>query len=178
MNPLPQAPVGPDECWKFFRFRKEDLENLFRLLELHLHLVIKGDKNGSVTGTFACLVLLYRLRYPTTLSDNLHEFGCDYSKMSKIFNTCLDFLYDRHAYKVLTNVAWYSDRFDMYHEVYFYYATSFFQIFPLTYLHKQAIINKYIRFWNRSKPTIIIILKINHILKRWFFQQATNLHAY
>lgn len=83
MNPLPQAPVGPDECWKFFRFRKEDLENLFRLLELPLHLVIKGDKNGSVTGTFACLVLLYRLRYPTTLSDNLHEFGCDYSKMSK-----------------------------------------------------------------------------------------------
>ena len=46
---------------------------------------------------------------------------------------------------MLTNVAWYSDRFDMYHEVYFYYATSFFQIFPLTYLHKQAIVNKLLR---------------------------------
>lgn len=32
------ASFSPDECWKFFRFRKEDLDNLFRLLQLPVHL--------------------------------------------------------------------------------------------------------------------------------------------
>ena len=28
-----------------------------------------------------------------TAADNLEEFGCDYSKLDKIFNCCLDYLY-------------------------------------------------------------------------------------
>ena len=126
-NPLPAVDranydrdvdsFSPDKCWHFFRFRKPDLDNLIRRLQLPQRLMIKGVDNGFVSGTFAALVLFYRLRYPGTLEDNLSEFGCDYSKLSKIFNSCLDFLYDRHAYKVLLNIAWYSDRFDMYNEV-------------------------------------------------------------
>ena len=45
----------------------------------------------------------------------LKEFGCDYSKLDKIFNCCLDYLYDLHKHKILFNIEWYADRFDMYH---------------------------------------------------------------
>jgi hypothetical protein len=79
------------KCWKFFRFRKSDLDNLIRLLKLPQYLVIKGTKNGFFTGTFAALVLFYRLLYPATLSNNLGEICCDYTKLSKLFNSCLDF---------------------------------------------------------------------------------------
>ena len=113
------ASFDESKCWKFFRFRKSDLDKLIRLLKLPQYLAIKGLKNGFVTGTFAALVLFYRLRYLATLSDNLGEFGCDYTKLSKIFNSCLDFLYDEHHGKVLLNVSWYSTRFDMYHEVFY-----------------------------------------------------------
>jgi hypothetical protein len=111
------ASFDESKRWNFFRFRKADLDNLIRLLQLPHYLEIKGENNGFVTGTFAALVLFYRLQYPETLSDNLDEFGCNCTKLGKIFNSCLDFLYDLHHLKVLLNITWYSGRFDLYHEV-------------------------------------------------------------
>lgn len=106
-----------DKCWNWFRFRKADLVKLYTLLLIPQLLPLENERNGFVTGEFALVVLLYRLHYPGTLQDNLVEFGCDYSKMCKIFNSTLNFLYDTHKNKILCNIEWYSDRFDMYHEV-------------------------------------------------------------
>jgi len=36
-----------DKCWKFFRFRKEDLPRLIVLLEIPPFLILKGEKNGK-----------------------------------------------------------------------------------------------------------------------------------
>jgi hypothetical protein len=107
-----------DKCWNFFRFRKVDLPRLIVLLQIPPFLILKGDKNGQVSGAFAFLILCYRLLYDTRelyQTDNLEEFGCDYSKLDKIFNCCLDYLYDLHKHKILFNIEWYADRFDMYH---------------------------------------------------------------
>jgi len=85
-----------DKCWNFFRFRKVDLPRLIVLLQIPPFLILKGDKNGQVSGAFAFLILCYRLLYDTRelyQTDNLEEFGCDYSKLDKIFNCRLDYLY-------------------------------------------------------------------------------------
>ncbi len=72
-----------DKCWNFFRFRKVDLPRLIVLLQILPFLILKGEKNGQVSGAFAFLILCYRLLYDTRelyQTDNLEEFGCDYSK--------------------------------------------------------------------------------------------------
>ena len=43
-------------------------------------------------------------------------WGRDYSKLSRVFNTALDFVHGRHAGKVVGNIDWYADRFDLYNE--------------------------------------------------------------
>ena len=57
------------------------------------------------------------LSYPGTLSGSEIDWGRDYSSLSKVFNTCLDFLYAHHEDKVIGNIEWYQDRFDLYNEV-------------------------------------------------------------
>jgi hypothetical protein len=44
------------------------------------------------------------------------EWGREYSQLSKLFNTCLDFLHTEHADKVIGNIAWYQDRFNLYNQ--------------------------------------------------------------
>ncbi len=66
--------------------------------------------------------------YPGTLSGSEVDCGRDYSSMSKVFNTCLDFLYDIHKDKVIGNIAWYQDRFDLYNEVLFIKLLTLFYV--------------------------------------------------
>jgi len=46
-------------------------------------------------------------------------WGKDYSYISKVFNTMLDWLYEHQRHRVLGNLGWYSERFDYYHQVVF-----------------------------------------------------------
>jgi len=102
------------DCWRLFRFRKEDLPALVAQLLFPAVLAIKGDKNGHVSGEYAGLYLMHRLRYPGVLADCQHEWGREYSQCSKLFNTALDLMFLLHANKVRGNVAWYQDLFDGY----------------------------------------------------------------
>jgi len=75
---------------------------------LHIPAVfqIKGEKNGFANGEYATLYLFHRLRYPGILADCQREWGREYTQLSKLFNTCLEFLYDQHVDKVVGNIAW------------------------------------------------------------------------
>ena len=53
-------------------------------------------------------------------SDCLNEWGRDYSQLSKVFNTVLDAIYLEHKDKVVGNIQWYQDRFDIYNHVSMY----------------------------------------------------------
>lgn len=66
--------------------------------------------------------------------DSIAEWGRDYSELSKIFNTCLDYLYDHHQDKVIGNVAWYQDRFDLYNQVITLVAAPIIYINPLSFM--------------------------------------------
>lgn len=105
-----------EECWRLFRFRKRHLSNLITLLNVPAVFEIKGDHNGFADGEYATLYLLHRLRYPGILADCIYLWGRDYTQLSKLFNTVLDFLYDEHTNKVIGNIAWYQDRFNLYNE--------------------------------------------------------------
>ena len=49
------------DCWRLFRFRKEDLPALVAQLLFPAVHAIKGDKNGHVSGEYAGLYLMHRL---------------------------------------------------------------------------------------------------------------------
>ena len=57
------------DCWKYFRYKKEDLSKIVRLLGLPYVIKVKGEKNGTVFGEYATLVLIDRLHYPGTLDE-------------------------------------------------------------------------------------------------------------
>jgi hypothetical protein len=105
-----------EECWRMFRFRKADLPRLINRLGIPYMFEVKGGRNGFCYGEYAMLYTMFRLSYPRRLIDNVMDWGRDYSELSKIFNTCLDYLYDQHRGKVVGNVAWYQDRFDLYNQ--------------------------------------------------------------
>ena len=52
----------PEECWRIFRFKKEDLNELKDRLLIPLLFEIKGGRNGHCSGEYALLYLLYRLQ--------------------------------------------------------------------------------------------------------------------
>ena len=107
-----------NECWHFFRFRKDDLARLLIALNLPNFLEVKGTKNGFCSSEYALLYLLHRLHYPENLNGCQKLFGRDYTQLGKNFNTILDIMYELHRNKILCNLYWYSDRFDLYHEAY------------------------------------------------------------
>ena len=123
-----------------FRFRKIDLTRLLNLLLIPAALEVKGGRNGFVQGEYAFLLTLHRLRfivkliyvplhlllfwlyyvflsYPQTLENGEAIWGKDYSYISKVFNTMLDWLFEHHRHRILGNLHWYSDRFDYYNQV-------------------------------------------------------------
>ena len=90
------------------------------LLALPINFEVEGGRNGSVLGEYAFLITLHRLSYPSTLEnmENMETiWGKDYTFLSKVFNTALDWLYDNHRHRIIGNIQWYSDRFDYYNQV-------------------------------------------------------------
>ena len=111
------ATFSDHDCWRLFRFRRLDLERLMHLLALPINFEVKGGRNGSVLGEYAFLITLHRLSYPSTLENMEIIWGKDYTFLSKVFNTALDWLYDNHRHRIIGNIQWYSDRFDYYNQV-------------------------------------------------------------
>jgi len=102
-----------EECWKHLRFKKADLPKLMELLRFPA--VIKSHTT-TTSGESAFCLMLWRLHYPTTWSLCQSIFGREYSQLSRIFNAAIDFVNANHKKKVVNNIDWYSDRFDLYRD--------------------------------------------------------------
>jgi hypothetical protein len=102
------------ECWHNFRIRKEDIRPL--MVMLHFPQILTLSNNLAVYGEYAFLVMLYRDHYPQTLAMQQTMFGRELSQISRIHNGALQWMYDHHQAKVVRNIWWYADRFNMYNE--------------------------------------------------------------
>ena len=101
-----------DECWAFFRFRKEQMHELYH--KLGVPAVIICSNGCRCPGEYALCLYLYKSTYPTTFQRIQNTFGLEYSQLSRFNNRMRAFLHQRHAHKVLCNLDWYGDRLDMY----------------------------------------------------------------
>jgi hypothetical protein len=105
-----------EECWDFFRFRKDQLSELIVLLSLPRYFTCA---NGlTCPGEHALLMYKYHLSYPTKLQRMQTVFGREMSQLSRLENRVKSFLVSRHRRKVVGNVRWYSNRFDAYATAY------------------------------------------------------------
>lgn len=102
--------------YRHMRLRAVHAQQLFA--QLGFPNVVILDNGLTFSGEYAFLVMLYRLHYPCTLASMQPIFGRDYTQICRVFAYAVDFVYDNHKGKVIGNVAWYSDRFDMYNSSY------------------------------------------------------------
>ena len=110
------ASFSEEECWDFFRFRRDQLSHLALLLQLPQWFICE---NGcTCPREHALCVYLYHLSYPTRLQRIQNVFGRELSQLSRIENRIKSFLITRHRAKVVGNLDWYADRFDMYADAY------------------------------------------------------------
>ena len=105
-----------EECYRHLRYRKADLYIL--LTKLGFPNVVVLPNGTSCSGEYALCLMLYRLHYPSNLALLQGSFGRDYTQLSRIFNYAIDFVYEHHREKVLSNIDWYADRFDLYNQAY------------------------------------------------------------
>ena len=104
--------LDEEDCWNLYRFKKTDLHDLMQ--QMQVPNMFTCDNGIVCPGEHAVLVVLFRLHNPTQLYEMQNRFGREYSQLSRIFNTALDWIYDNHREKVVNNIEWYSDRFDLY----------------------------------------------------------------
>jgi len=79
---------SPDVCRHHFRFEREDLPRLRRLLGIPD--IVKTKRNGYVfTGDHALLVLLRRMAYPARWNDLVPQLRRSKSELSEVFNHCV-----------------------------------------------------------------------------------------
>lgn len=101
-----------EECLSFFRFKKPEMFKLCRQLGIPLLLVCE---NGiSCPGEHALCFYLYMRTYPMILKRVQKEFGREQSQLSRIDIKIRSWLLANHKHKVMGNVEWYEERFDMY----------------------------------------------------------------
>lgn len=105
-----------EECYQTMRFRKAELFVLRDKFNFPPLIVL--ENGTSFTGEYALCLMLYRLHYPCTLISLQPIFGRDYTQLSRIFNYAVDYVHTGHANKVIGNVDWYADRFDLYNTAY------------------------------------------------------------
>jgi len=104
----------PNDCWRLFRFRQDDLVTMFGLLNVPAVFGLSGANAGTVSAEYALLYLLFRLHTPGVLIDGEAVWGRDYTSLSRVFHAALEWTFQNHGYKVNGNVDWYELRFDMY----------------------------------------------------------------
>jgi hypothetical protein len=102
----------PSECWHNFRIRKHDIRPFMTMLNFPNVLTLSNDL--EVWGEYAFLLMLYRDHYPQTLAMQQTMFGREISQISRIHNGALQWMYDHHQAKVVGNIWWYANRFNIY----------------------------------------------------------------
>jgi hypothetical protein len=105
-----------EECYRDLRFRKADLPGL--LDKLGFANVVVLENGITCSGEYAMCMMLYRLHYPCTLASMQQMFGREFTQISRIFAYAIDLVFDLHADKVMGNIQWYGDRFDLYNRAY------------------------------------------------------------
>ncbi|CAM9637066.1 unnamed protein product, partial [Choristocarpus tenellus] len=69
-------------------------------------------KNGSLfTGGEGFLLLIRRLRYPGRLVDLEEEFGIEYSELSRLFNTVMDWVWQTYWDRIQDNLGFFAPFF-------------------------------------------------------------------
>jgi hypothetical protein len=101
-----------EECWDYFRFRKNQLTELVRLLDIPRFFI--SENRMTCPGEHALCVYLYHLSYPTKLQRMQNVFGRELSELSRIEKVVKGFLITRYRRLVIGNLDWYADRFDTY----------------------------------------------------------------
>ena len=104
-----------EECWNHLRFRRAEFSELFVLCEFPA--VVVCSNGTTCPGEHAFCLILYRISYPSRSIELQDVFGRDYSQLPRIFKWSIDFMYTKHKHKVMGNLPWYSDRFDLNHQV-------------------------------------------------------------
>ena len=79
--------LDDDWAWRNLRFRKRDLLQLIR--ELNIPVLFRLDNGGVHSGEKAFILFLRRMAYPGRLTDLEHEFGISYSTISRLFNAII-----------------------------------------------------------------------------------------
>ena len=110
------ASFSESECFDYFRFHRDQLMELARLLELPP--IFECHNGCHCPGEHALCVYLFHLSYPMKLQRMQNVFGREQSQLSRIENCIKAFLIARHRSKVVGNLDWYADRFDMYRDAY------------------------------------------------------------
>ncbi len=93
--------------------------------ELYQHIqalrIADWDRNGNGTTRgsvfdpeHAFLFMLYPLHYPATLQSCQYKREREYSQLSGLFNTMIDYIYDRFFYLVINNIDYFIPRLVMY----------------------------------------------------------------
>lgn len=86
-----------ENCWHHLRFRRAELAELFILC--YFPAIVVCDNGLSCSGEHAFALMLYRLAYPTRLTEMQDVFGRDYSQLSRIFKWSVDLMYEKHKDK-------------------------------------------------------------------------------
>ncbi|CAM9978727.1 unnamed protein product, partial [Choristocarpus tenellus] len=68
--------------------------------------------NSSLfTGDEGFLLLIRRLRYPGHLVDLEEEFGIEYSQLSHLFKTVMDWIWQTHGHRIQDNIGFFAPFF-------------------------------------------------------------------
>jgi nuclease HARBI1 len=103
-----------EECYHNLRFRRADLYRLYNITQFPLF--IRCANGTTCNGEYAFCLLLYFIAYPTRLFTLQSIFGREFTQLSRIFQYAVTFMFDTHKENVQGNMAFYSNRFDIYHE--------------------------------------------------------------
>ena len=98
-----------EDLWTTFRFRKNHLRELLRLLNLPE--TMNCSNRTSFNSEYGFLLMLFRLENPSKHHDESKTFGRDFNQLSRILTTMFNYFCFHHRGKT-QDLSWYSDRFD------------------------------------------------------------------
>lgn len=87
-----------DDCWRLLRFCKEDLQNLFTLLQIPPYLY--SPDRHRYSREFSMILFLRRMAYPGRLCDLEVEFGREHTSLSRSLSATLTWLDLHHSFRI------------------------------------------------------------------------------
>jgi hypothetical protein len=98
------ATANPNSFTAFFRFRLEDMPRLMRCLRIPAY--FKLDNGSVVNWQEGMMVMLRLLAYPLRYVDIEDFFGWELTRLCRIKNWMLAFVYRRHRHRVQNYLHW------------------------------------------------------------------------